>query len=87
MAALSGLSPAAFSRFFHKMTHQTFVAYRNSCRGPACLPAAWRHRSPDHGNRLYACGFGNLANFNRRFLREKGMAPRDYRRLHNPVAA
>ena len=81
-----GLSPGAFSRFFRRMTHQTFVEYRNGCRlrevcrllGESDLPIT---------EIAYRCGFGNLSNFNRRFRREKKMVPRDYRRLHNPAPA
>ncbi len=79
-----GLSPGAFSRFFLKMTRRTFVDYRNGLRvREACrlleetdLPVT---------EIAYACGFNNLANFNRRFLREKGLVPLRYRRLHEPA--
>ncbi len=86
MAALCGLSPCAFSRFFRKMTHQTFVDYRNSCRVRAvCRLLGETDLSITEI--AYKCGFGNMANFNRRFLREKKMVPRDYRRLYNPTEA
>jgi AraC-like DNA-binding protein len=83
-AAMVGVSAGTFSRFFRKMTHRTFVDYRNALRvAEACrlleesdLPVI---------EVAYACGFNNLANFNRRFRREKGMVPRDYRRLHEPA--
>jgi AraC-like DNA-binding protein len=84
MATLSGLSPTAFSRFFRKMTNQTFVDYRNSCRiRQVCRLLSETDLSITEI--AYKCGYGNMANFNRRFLREKQMAPRDFRRLHNLI--
>lgn len=79
------LHPSAFSRFFRKMTHQTFVAYRNGCRvSEACRLLIETERPIT--DIAFACGFGNLANFNRRFLKEKQMTPGAYRRLHNRPA-
>lgn len=81
-ARIASLTPSAFSRFFHKTTGQTYVAYRNACRiREACrllietdLPVT----------RIAGeCGFENLPNFNRRFRDRQGLSPRDYRRLHD----
>lgn len=83
VARIAGMTPSAFSRFFRKMTHRTFVDYRNGCRvREACRLLAETDLSIT--DIAYRCGFGNLANFNRRFLREKLMPPRDYRKLRNP---
>jgi len=83
MARVAGLSPGAFSRFFKKLAHRTFVSYRNACRiREACRLLAESDLSITAI--AFDCGFNNLANFNRRFLEEKGMTPRQYRRIYNP---
>lgn len=79
-ATLAGLSPAAFSRFFHKRMGKTFEAYVAEVR----ISHACRSLQEDDVSVLevaLASGFNNLSNFNRQFLRLKGMTPRDYRRM------
>jgi AraC-like DNA-binding protein len=83
MAARAGMTPGSFSRFFHRMTRETFVDYRNRRRiREACrlleetdLPIT---------RIAYEVGFNNLANFNRRFRAEKRMVPREFRRQYYP---
>jgi AraC-like DNA-binding protein len=83
VARVAHLSPVAFSRFFHKMMGKTFVAHRTSCRvGEACRLLIQTDQSVT--DIAYRSGFGNLANFNRQFLKEKQLSPLKYRRLHNP---
>ena len=72
------LSPAAFSRFFRKMTGGTLVGHVNQLRiGRACRLLNESDKSV--AEIAYACGFRNLANFNRRFRMIKGMTPSVYR--------
>ncbi len=72
------LTPAAFSRFFQRMAGVSFVAHVNELRiGKAARLLAETDRPV--AEIAFACGFGNLANFNRRFRELKGMAPRDFR--------
>lgn len=80
-AKVAGLTPSAFSRFFRRMTHQTFVDFRNACR---IREAGRLLVDTDYSVTRIAgeCGFENLANFNRRFREEKTMTPREFRRLH-----
>ena len=81
-AAIAGLSPSGFSRFFHKMTHRTFTEFRNACRiREACKLLMETDLSITEI--AYDCGFENLSNFNRQFRKEKRLVPRDYRRIHN----
>jgi len=83
MAERAGMTPGSFSRFFRRMTRETFVDYRNRRRiREACrlleetdLPIT---------RIAYEVGFNNLANFNRRFRAEKRMVPRAFRRQYNP---
>ncbi len=77
-ARVLNMTPSGFSRFFRKTTGKTFVEYLGELRvSHACnllvdtdlsiLQIALRS------------GFNNLSNFNRRFLKLKGMTPREYR--------
>jgi len=77
-ARLVGMSASTFSRFFHRTSGKHFTAYVNELRiGSACRLLI----ETDRGISQIALevGFGNLSNFNRRFLELKKMRPRDYR--------
>lgn len=78
VAHVAGLTPNAFSRFFRKFTHQTFVHYRNVRRiREACRLLEETDLSVTEI--AHECGFCNLANFNRRFLEITKTTPRRYR--------
>ena len=80
-ARLAGLSPSAFSRFFHRRAGKTFEAYVNEIRiGHAC-----RFLDDEDSSITeiaFRAGFNNLSNFHRRFRQITGMAPRAYRQAH-----
>jgi len=79
VATAAGMSTAAFSRYFKKVTGRNVIAFLTRTR-------------VDHAARLlldtdltvseiaYACGFNNLSNFNRRFRQARGMPPGDFRK-------
>jgi len=72
------LTPTAFSRFFKRMAGRTFVSHMTGAR----VSAACRLLSESEdsiANIAFTCGFGNLANFNRRFRLEKAMTPSEFR--------
>ena len=85
-ARIVSLSEGAFSRFFRAHTGKTFPAFVNELRiGRAC------HLLMEEDLNIteiaFQCGFTNLSNFNRQFLRLKGLSPRQFRhdlrqRLH-----
>jgi len=79
-ATLASLSPAAFSRFFHRRMGKTFEAYVTEIRiGHACR--LLRDRDAGILEIAFAVGFNNLSNFNRHFRRLKRMTPRRFRQL------
>jgi len=79
-AAVAGLSPAAFSRFFHRTTNKSFVAHLNEVRvGLACRALLDSEQAITAV--AFAAGFQNVANFNRRFRHVTGMTPSAYREL------
>ena len=81
LAAIAGLSPAAFSRSFRRHTGLALVQYVNRLR----INLACQMLMGDGGARItevcFASGFNNLSNFNRQFLAQKGMAPSRFRAL------
>ena len=72
------LTPAAFSRFFQRMAGASFVDHVNTLR--ISLAARQLSESDRAVSEIaFACGFGNLANFNRRFREQKATTPRAFR--------
>jgi AraC-like DNA-binding protein len=79
LAARVGLSPAAFSRFFHRATGRGFTETLNDIRlGHAC--ELLRETDRTVAEACYASGFENLANFNRQFRRRHGLSPSEWRK-------
>ena len=77
-ADMANMSVAAFSRNFQKVTGNRFVEFVNRIRiGHAC---SMLYATDDQISTIcYDVGFQNLANFNRQFLKMKGMTPTAYR--------
>src|SRR5690606_263511 len=77
VARAAGLGERAFSRFFHLHTGKTFPAFLNELRiGRACRLLIEQDRNVTEIS--YECGFSSLSNFNRQFLRLKGVSPREF---------
>ena len=85
-ARIVNLSEGAFSRFFRLHTGKTFPEFVNELRiGRACTLLLEDNLNITEV--AFECGFTNLSNFNRQFLRLKGFSPREFRlqlqqRLH-----
>ncbi|MCR5433443.1 MAG: AraC family transcriptional regulator [Bacteroidaceae bacterium] len=78
LASLAGMTPTAFSRFFHLHTHKTVSDYTIDIR----LGHATRmlvDSSHSVAEICYACGFNNISNFNRIFKKKKGCSPTIFR--------
>ncbi len=79
LAEMTGQSQSAFSRSFKRHTGTTLVRFRNQLRiDLACqmLVSVPEVRVSDI---CFDVGFSNLSNFNRHFLRLKGMSPSEFR--------
>ncbi len=84
VARLAGMSAGTFSRFFVRQFGKPFVVYVAEVRvAHACRLLREGERSI--GEVAHEVGFFNLANFNRTFLRLKGMTPSAYRRMARPA--
>lgn len=79
-AAMVGMAPSAFSRFFKQHTGRTLMDYIIDIRlGNAARLLVDTASSISEIS--YACGFNNLSNFNRTFKARRGNTPRDFRAL------
>jgi transcriptional regulator GlxA family with amidase domain len=77
-AEMAGMTEITFSRNFQSVTGHSFVEFLNRIRiGEAC---GMLYASDDQIITIsQTAGFKNLANFNRHFLKVKGMTPSEYR--------
>ncbi len=77
-ADIAGMTEATFSRNFQAVTGHRFVEFVISVRiGKAC---GMLYASDDPVMAIcHQAGFNNIANFNRHFLKLKGMTPTSYR--------
>ena len=73
------MGEAAFSRFFTRVTGDSFNRYLNRVRIASACERLSATEEPVTSI-CYAVGFNNVANFNRRFREYKSMTPREYRR-------
>ena len=78
-AAELGMSESRFSRFFRRVTGNTYTDFVNQVRiNRACQLLMGTDRYVT--NICYDVGFNNVANFNRRFGELKGLTPTEFRR-------
>jgi AraC-like DNA-binding protein len=79
LCARFNMSESRFSRVFRRATGHTLTDFVNRLRvNRACQLLMDTQRSVT--SICYEVGFNNIANFNRRFLEIKGMAPTEFRR-------
>jgi len=78
VAKLAHVSEGAFSRFFRSHMGKTFPAFVNDLRiGRACR---WLAETEMNMTEIaLSCGFQNISNFNRQFLRLKRASPSEFR--------
>jgi len=78
VAALVRLSPTFFSRYFRRATGHRFIDFVTRMRISKACERLELTQDPIT-NICFEVGFANVANFNRHFLKIKGMTPRQYR--------
>ena len=80
LAAMVGMSPSAFSRFFKQHSSRNLQDYIIDVRlGRAARMLV--DTTTGISEICYACGFNNLSNFNRAFKNRRGYTPRDFRTI------
>jgi AraC-like DNA-binding protein len=83
-ARVTGMSVASFRRFFQRTTHRTFPRFVNELRiSEVCRQLVSTDLTVTEI--LYRCGYGNQANFYRRFRQILGLTPEQYRRSLQPL--
>jgi len=75
---MANMTEITFSRNFHAVTGHSFVDFLNRIRiGQAC---GMLYASDEQITSIaQESGYKNLANFNRHFLKVRGMTPSEYR--------
>ena len=78
-AAMAGITPAAFGRFFRREVGKSFIDFVNDAR---CSWAALRllEGTEPIAEIALSCGFASLSNFGEQFRRRYRVSPREYRR-------
>lgn len=79
LARMTGQSQSAFSRAFKRHTGTTLVRFRNQLRIDLACQMLVSDPEAKIANICFDVGFSNLSNFNRHFLRLKGLSPSDFR--------
>lgn len=85
-ADLVGMSPTAFSRFFHRVAGRGFTSMVRRLRVVRACTLLTETSMPVV-EVCYASGYTNLSNFNRQFRSETGTTPSTFRRTGRPAAA
>lgn len=83
LAAISHLTPGAFSRSFKRHTGMTLGQYVNRLRINLATQLLMSDEALPITDICFAAGFNNVSNFNRQFLQQKGIPPSRFRRLQS----
>ncbi len=81
LAALTGQSTSSFSRSFKRHTGMTLVRFKNQQRIDLACQILLSDPEVRVADICFDVGFSNLSNFNRHFLRLKGMSPTQFRSI------
>jgi len=81
LAAIARLSASGFSRSFKRHTGMAPSQYVNRLRINLASQLLMSEAAMSITDICFAAGFTNLSNFNRQFLRQKGMPPSRFRAL------
>ena len=79
ISSLVNMSPVSFNRFIKSRTGKTFINYVNDTR--ISFASRWLIETEKSISEIsYACGFNNIANFNRIFKKAKNCTPSEFRK-------
>lgn len=81
VAQIANMTEVAFSRFIKAHTGVTFIDSLHNVRlGHVCRMLV--DTNMPVSEIAYSCGFNNMANFNRIFLKKKGVTPSEFREFY-----
>jgi AraC-like DNA-binding protein len=81
LATIARLSPSTFSRSFRRHTGMALSRYVNRLRINLATQLLMSEENLSVTDICFASGFKNISNFNRQFLRQKGIPPSRFRAL------
>lgn len=81
LAGIARLNPSGFSRSFRRHTGMGLSQYVNRLRINLACQLMMSEPSMAITDICFAAGFRNISNFNRQFLRQKGLQPSHFRAL------
>lgn len=81
LAVISCMNPSGFSRSFRRHTGLGLTQYVNRLRINLACQMMMSDRQMPITEICFASGFRNISNFNRQFLRQKGLNPSHFRAL------
>ena len=80
IAEKAHMNKNSFCRYFKKRTNKTFFQFLIEIRIENACKLIYSNPDLSISNISEQCGFGTIANFNRKFKEIKGVTPTDYRR-------
>jgi len=84
VAAIAGMNPTAFSRYFKRIHRKTFSRYIIEIRiGYACKLLI--ENKINISSACYESGFNNISNFNKQFRQIMDMSPTQYIKQHSNI--
>ena len=84
LAAMVGMTPSSFSRFFHKRAGRSLTEYITDVRlgHAARMLVDTTHNVSEI---CYMCGYNNISNFNRNFKARRGLTPKEFRSFNKKL--
>ncbi len=78
IARLINMTPNAFCKYFKQRTRKTFIDFLNDIRiNQACI--LLKNAEQSITDIAYSCGFNNISNFNRQFIKRFQVSPGAFR--------
>lgn len=85
VADMINMSVPAFCGYFKRSTKKTYIDFLNEIRvGHACTMLLYTSRTITEI--CYASGFNTVANFNKQFLKVRGITPSVYRKMYKSLS-
>lgn len=82
VASRFGMTEVSFTRMLKRHVNRTFIDLLTDIR-LECVSAQLIDTNDSISEICYRCGFTNISNFNRLFLKRKEMTPKEFRNKHN----